>query len=71
MATEITANGVSHIQDGAIQPADFGSPFFEHNQTISSDYTIATGKNAGTFGEIEIATNVTVTISTGANWVIV
>jgi hypothetical protein len=45
--------------------------FFENSQTVSVDYTISTGKNAGTFGPIEIDTDVTVTVPTDSVWTIV
>jgi hypothetical protein len=42
-----------------------------NDQVVTTDYTIASTKNASSAGPIEINTGVTVTISTGANWVIV
>jgi hypothetical protein len=45
--------------------------FFENSTTVSADYTIATGKNAGTFGPVTINSGVTVTIPTGSVWSVV
>ena len=45
--------------------------FFENDQTVSADYTIPTGKNAGTFGPISIASGVTVTVPSGSVWTVV
>jgi hypothetical protein len=45
--------------------------FFENDQIVTTDYTIPSTKNAGTFGPIEVATGVTVTVSTGSTWTIV
>ena len=45
--------------------------FFENDQTVTTNYTIPSTKNAMSAGPITIDTSVTVTISTGANWVIV
>jgi hypothetical protein len=42
-----------------------------NDQVVTFDYTIASTKNASSAGPISINTGVTVTISTGANWVIV
>lgn len=42
-----------------------------NDQVVTTDYTIASTKNASSAGPISINTGVTVTISTGANWVIV
>lgn len=45
--------------------------FWENGQTVSSNYTITSGKNAVSAGPITIATGVTVTIPSGSTWVIV
>lgn len=48
-----------------------GGVVLENGQTISSNYTMTSGKNGHSAGPITIATGVTVTIPTGSNWVIV
>ena len=45
--------------------------FFLNNNVITEDYTIASGRNAGTFGPIMIEDDVVVTIEDNATWVIV
>jgi len=45
--------------------------FFENDQTVTSNYTITSGKNAVSAGDIFIDSGVTVTVPTGSNWVIV
>ena len=45
--------------------------FWENAQTISSDYTITASKNAMTAGDISVNSGVTVTVPTGARWVII
>ena len=45
--------------------------FFENDQTVTVNYTVPATKNAMSAGPITIGTGVTVTISTGSNWVIV
>ena len=42
-----------------------------NGQTITSDYTIPAGQNAGSFGPITIADGVSVEIPTGSSWSIV
>jgi hypothetical protein len=42
-----------------------------NSQTISSNYTIASGNNGGSFGPVTVASGVTVTISSGSVWTIV
>ncbi len=43
---------------------------YEHNHTISANYTIGTGNNALTAGPITLNTGVSVTVPTGSTWVI-
>jgi len=44
--------------------------FIENDQTVTTNYTIAATKNAMTTGPIEIDDGVTVTVSSGARWVV-
>lgn len=45
--------------------------FWENNQTVTADYTVTAGKNAGTFGPITINSGVTVTVPSNSTWTIV
>ena len=45
--------------------------FFLNANTVTANYTIATGFNALSAGPITINANVTVNVSNGANWVVV
>ncbi len=45
--------------------------FHENDQAVTTDYTIATGRNAMTAGPITINSGATVTVSAGSTWVIV
>lgn len=45
--------------------------FYENDTIVSADYTITSGKNAGSFGPIEISASVTVEIPSGSVWTIV
>ena len=45
--------------------------FIENGQTVTTNYTITTGKNAGTFGPITIDSGVTVTVPSGSVWSII
>ena len=45
--------------------------FWENDQTVTQSYTITNGKNAGSFGPIEIQSGATVTIGAGETWTIV
>jgi len=45
--------------------------FYENGQTVTTNYTLTAGKNAMTAGPITIQNGATVTIPSGASWVIV
>ena len=45
--------------------------FFQNDQTITQDFTITNGKNAGSFGPITINSGVTVTVGAGETYTIV
>lgn len=44
--------------------------FVENGQTVTTDYTISTNKNAMSVGPISINSGITVTIPSGSNWVV-
>lgn len=45
--------------------------FIENGQTVTVDYTLSTGKNAVSASPVTVNSGVTVTIPSGASWVIV
>ena len=45
--------------------------FYENGQTVTTNYTLSTNKNAVTAGPITINSGVTVTIPSGSSWVVV
>ena len=45
--------------------------FIENDQTVTTDYTISTNKNAVSAGTLTLNSGVTVTVPTGARWVVV
>ncbi len=66
----LVSNGSGTLSWGVAGGASNGV-FWENNQTISSNYTITDGKNAGSFGPITIASGVTVTVGSGETWTVV
>jgi hypothetical protein len=44
---------------------------FVNSQTISTDYTIASGNNGMSAGTVSVANGVTVTIADGSVWTVV
>ena len=45
--------------------------FYENGQTVTTNYTLSTNKNAVTAGPVSINSGVTVTIPSGSSWVVV
>lgn len=45
--------------------------FIENDQTVTTNYTITAGKNAGTFGPVSIDSGVTVTVPSGSVWTVI
>jgi len=45
--------------------------FWENGQSVTTDYSITSGQNAGTFGPVSINSGVTVTVPTNSVWVVV
>jgi hypothetical protein len=67
----ITASGGG--SGGGNYPTGGGTDkiFWENDATITTNYTVATGKNSMSIGPVAIATGVTVTISPGSVWAII
>ena len=45
--------------------------FYENSTTVSTNYTITSGKNAMTAGPVTVASGVTVTVPSGSRWAVV
>jgi len=45
--------------------------FYENDQVVTTDYTVLANKNAMTTGPVQVLSGVTVTIETGARWVVI
>jgi hypothetical protein len=58
---------------GSTVPTGGGSDavFYQNDQIVTTDYTITTNKNAGTFGPVTINSGVTVTVPSGSTWTVV
>jgi hypothetical protein len=58
---------------GTGQPTGGGTDqiFYQNGQTVTTNYTISTNYNAGTFGPVSINSGVTVTIPSGSTWTVV
>ena len=45
--------------------------FYENDQAVTTDYTVTSNRNAMTAGPIDVQSGVTVTVESGARWVVV
>lgn len=66
-----TLNGGDILGSGNLIVGAQQDVFYENSQTLSSSYTITSGKSAMSAGPVTLATGVTVTIPSGSRWVIV
>ena len=68
----IDGSNLTGLQAGATGGNSGGNAvFWENEQTVTHDYAISSGKNAGSFGPITINSGVTVTVASGRTWTIV
>jgi len=74
VAWDSTASDFVKIAGGSGGGATGGGTnqvFFENDLTVTTDYTITSSKNAGTFGPVTINSGVTVTVPSGSVWTVV
>jgi len=69
--TSASFEGYNGTEWGSIGGGAVKGIFWENDQTVTVDYTITAGKNAGTFGPISVDSGVTVTVPSGSTWSIV
>ena len=72
---DIDALGINADTVDGLHASEIGGPkqdvFFENSQTLSTSYTITSGKSAISAGPVTLAAGVTATIPSGSRWVIV
>ena len=66
----VSTTGVT-LPDGSLAATQKQGVFTENSQTLSSNYTVTTGKSAMAAGPVTIAAGVTVTIPANSRLVIV
>lgn len=69
----VTYNGTNWILSGGGSGggASAGGAVYENTQNITQNYTMTTGKNGMSAGNVTVDSGVTVTIPSGSRWVIV
>jgi len=71
ISTDTSGNLSWGLAGGGAKGASTDEIFWENDQTVTTSYSISTGKNAGSFGPITIQNNVTVTVGSGQTWTVV
>jgi hypothetical protein len=69
-STDASFEGYNGTEWGSIGGGAADGIFYENEQNVTANYTIAASKNAMTTGPITIDAGVSVTIETGARWVV-
>jgi len=67
-------NGVDFVKISGSGGATGGGSdqiFYENGQTVTTNYTLTAGQNAGSFGPITINSSITVTVPSGSTWSVV
>jgi hypothetical protein len=64
-------DGTNWINGTASGGGAINGIFYENDQTINTSYTIPSTKNAMSTGSLVVASGVTVTVASGARWVII
>lgn len=67
----LTAGEINRLFAGSAIGGGDDQVFFENGQTVTTDYTITSGKNALSAGPITVNSGITVTIPTGSTWTVV
>lgn len=65
------ATNSAWVTSGGATGAGGDDVFYENGQTVTTSYTLSSGKNAGSFGPISIDSSATVTVPSGSVWSIV
>ena len=67
----VTDRGATTTNDISAGVITSSRAFFENPDTIDTNHTVADGKNAMTAGPVSIDSGVTVTVESGARWVVI
>ena len=74
LATTGTPDGAKFLRDdmewSAVAAGAADGVFWENSQTVSTNYTITSSKNALTLGDITVNSGITVTVPVGTRWYI-
>ena len=66
----LTAGEINNLFSGIVQGGGSDHAFIENDITVTSDYTITSGRNAFSTGPVTVNGGVTVTIPSGSRWLV-
>lgn len=66
----LTAGEITELFNSIVQGGGTDNVFVENDRTVTTSYTLTTGRNASSVGPITTNSGVVVTIPSGARWVI-
>jgi len=66
----LTAGEINQLFAGVVQGGNTDQVFVENSRTVTTNYTLTTGRSASSVGPITINSGITITIPSGARWVV-
>ena len=66
----LTAGEINNLFSGIVQGGGTDHAFIENDTTVTTNYTLTTGRNAFSVGPITVNSGVTVTVPTGKRWLV-
>ena len=66
----LTAGEINQLFAGVVQGGNTDQVFVENSRTVTTNYTLTTGRSASSVGPITVNSGITVTVPSGARWVV-
>jgi len=66
----LTAGEINQLFSGIVQGGGTDHAFIENDKTVTTNYTLTTGRNAFSVGPVTVNSGVTVTVPTGQRWLV-
>ena len=66
----LTAGEINQLFAGIVQGGGTDQVFVENSRTVTTNYTLTTGRNASSVGPITVNSGITITVPSGARWVV-
>jgi hypothetical protein len=66
----LTAGEINLLFSGVVQGGGTDQVFVENSRTVTTNYTLTTGRSASSVGPITVNSGITITVPSNARWVI-